>query len=225
MKKLFYANLMMVIFTCTIAYAEKPEIGIFAGPTVTKIFSNYNFKQDADVRYMAEFMFKYPFTKTISLRTGISFEDKGAQFKNIFITDVSGYPIGEGSMHFHKYYLIIPVLAEFSFGKKVQPFFNTGFYIGMLLKAKDIGRYNRTSYSFSNTYTKPVDFGVVASIGLKIPIKEKFALGFEMRNQVGVLDIFKHTLPGTENKKNFNYSTAFNIGFTYKIQSKQETKE
>ena len=212
-----------VIAVCSIhSYSKDMEIGFMAGPTVTKHFTNFGIKYNPDVRYAAEFMFQYRFTNIIGLRTGLGYENKGARINYVSLVDQSGNDISNGKVQFHQHYLTLPVLAEFTFGKKVQPFVNAGIYLGVLLNSKTVFRYgdNKTSDNITNDKQR-IDVGVMASAGIKVPVKKSCFFVFEIRNNIGLLNVYKNNFPGSERYKTRNYSTSFNVGFSYRF-SKNE---
>ena len=216
--------IVLAVFT-TKSYANEMVIGIQVGPTVTNVLGKNNiFKPKADIRYAAEFYFKYYISNKIAFRTGLGFEDKGYQFKNATFTDPGGNPIGTGKFQHHLQYITIPVLAEFTFGKKVQPYINTGFYFGILAKAQDISKFQSDKVKSDVTqYINRFDMGFVVGAGINVPIKEKFLFNIDIRNSIGFLRTNKNANIFTN--KRYNYSTAFNFGFAYKFGNKESTSK
>ena len=148
--------------------------------------------------------------------------DKNLLVGNSSKDDAAVYDIGNGKVQFHQHYLTLPVLAEFTFGKKVQPFVNAGIYLGVLLNSKTVFRYgdNKTSDNITNDKQR-IDVGVMASAGIKVPVKKSCSFVFEVRNNIGLLNVYKNNFPGSERYKTRNYSTSFNVGFSYRF-SKNE---
>ncbi|MBK8673105.1 MAG: PorT family protein [Bacteroidetes bacterium] len=226
MQNKFFKSILttyLAVICTTISYSKGIELGIQGGPTVTKSFGKTIFKPSADIRYATEIYVKYNFTSKIGIRTGLGFEDKGYTIKGISKADFMGNIISTGNLHHHLQYITIPILAEFTFGKKVLPFFNTGLYLGILTKSQDIAKFDdKTTYKYDATqYYKRADIGFVIGFGFKVPIKTKFLLITEIRNNIGTLNTIgeKFYHEGKYNK--FNYSSALNIGFAYKFGSKE----
>lgn len=216
-----YSILTVILLINLSVYSKDIELGIQAGPTVTKSFGKSVIKYSADIRYAAEVYVKYSFSSTVGIRTGLGFEDKGGAIKNITFTDGAGNPIGTGKLHHHLQYITIPILAEFTFGKKVQPYFNTGLYMGILAKGQDIAKYDKAYKTDITQYFNRFDMGFVLGVGIKVPIKEKFLFNIDIRNSIGFLRTNKNSNPYMKNV--LNYSTAFNIGFAYKFGKKEST--
>ncbi|MBK6339604.1 MAG: outer membrane beta-barrel protein [Bacteroidetes bacterium] len=226
MQNKFFKSILttyLAVICTTISYSKGIELGIQGGPTVTKSFGKTIFKPSADIRYATEIYVKYNFTSKIGIRTGLGFEDKGFLDKDVYFTDFQGNIIGTGNIENHSQYITIPILAEFTFGKKVLPFFNTGLYLGILAKSQDITKFDdKTIFKSEATqYYKRADIGFVIGFGFKVPIKTKFLLITEIRNNIGTLNTIgeKFYHEGKYNK--FNYSSALNIGFAYKFGSKE----
>lgn len=218
--KLFLLTILIVV--CSVnSYSKGIELGIQAGPTVTKTIGKIAFKHNADIRYATEIYVKYSFTSKIGIRTGLGFEDKGYVIKGLTFADGAGNPLVSGKLHHHLQYITIPILAEFTFGKKLLPYFNTGFYLGILANSKDRYKYDDKTFNKSvetSSYNR-FDMGFILGVGIKVPIKEKFLFNVDIRNSVGFLRTNKYNPTGSY--KAINYSTAFNIGFAYKFGNKE----
>jgi len=104
------------------------------------------------------------------------------------------------------YYLGIPILLQFNFGKKVGCFINIGPNLNFLLKGEKVPITNNSSELKSTFIASKVDFGLTAGIGLLLPLKENYALTLEARNNLGLKPVYN------DQKSRF-YSFEILLGF------------
>jgi len=130
------------------------------------------------VDYSTGLSFQYNFTQTLSLRTGLAYERKGAVDRNVTFTDNNAIKLFSTDIHTYYDYMILPFLVRASFGKRTAFFVNAGTYAGYLLQATYVykdPREGKTKFDFTNQ-TKKFDWGLSAGLGVSIPIKEKLML-------------------------------------------------
>jgi hypothetical protein len=205
-------NMMLIIIlvlSSIIAAGQYPRIqlGVEGGPGLALMFSPKNWDQFAHTRlgFATGLTLQWDATSLFSFRTGLSFERKGSAFSYEDEQDKKVIT------HLNKDYLILPLLARLSFGKKVRFFINAGPYFGYLLHTssenelwgpfssnRDIVIPNSTSYWF--------DFGISAGLGIFIPVCKNIGLSLEARDNLGFID----TAEGTRNN-----STNFLFGASY----------
>jgi hypothetical protein len=166
------------------------------------------------------FFFQYNLNKNFSLRMDPSYEQKGYKIKQQ-LTDSQGNPISKGKIRGNFDYITIPLLLRANIGNKINYFVNAGPYIGFLLSQNNIVQaplFDGAKVTYTNTsYYKTIDIGITAGIGLAIPIKDKFALSIEIRNNLGLTNINKNTNKDYGIKTN---STNLLVGFAYKFGKK-----
>ncbi len=169
------------------SYSKKLSMGIEIGPNLTTFYgeSNHYYQTLPAIGFSGGLTFQVVINKLISLRTSYLFQLKVEKPKK------SEHPIdgilkSSGSYHEHSnfYYLGIPILLQFNFGKKVGFFVNTGPNLSFLLKGEKITKTNDNPTKKSTLTTSKFDFGLTAGVGLVIPIKERFSLTFEARNNL-----------------------------------------
>jgi hypothetical protein len=220
MKYLSAALLIICLSISVLAQDSKFELGVQGGPSITSIrYLNGERKAfKSAAAFSGGFFFQYNLNKTFSLRIDPSYEQKGYKIKNDF-TDSQGNVTGEGKVRGNFDYITLPLLLRASVGNKVKYFVNAGPYMGLLLYQNNIVQkplFEGAKRTFSNTNAyKTTDIGITAGIGLTIPIKDKFALSLEIRNNLGLMNIGKSS---TENDK--TNSTNLLIGFAYKFGRK-----
>lgn len=138
---------------------------------------------------------------------------------------------GSGKVTRHFDYLTLPVLARFTFGQKAHFFFNTGLFAGISTRQVEIreGTMKYPSQGGTITYYKttshsiedfnPIDFGLVGGIGIEVPLKKKWNISMEMRDNLGLISSILRN----------NYSLRTNtltmlLGISYKLGFREASK-
>lgn len=215
-------TLAVLLLIPTLSFSKGTDIGLQLGPTLTKSIGRNNVNSHVDIGAAAEFFVRYNFTPLVSIRTGIGFEDKGDRYNGLNYTNGNGDVVLASVLHHRTKYITIPLLVELTFaqGKKVQPYINTGVYMGFLISARDIYKDNTNGNVFKSTVTNSYhtfDMGYVLGVGLKVPIKTHWLFDFGVRNDFGFIKTNKNS--NAYVNKLLNYSTAFNFGFAYRFGS------
>jgi opacity protein-like surface antigen len=181
--------LTMSVLACS-AQNSKFNIGIEGGGGFASLrlgrWSDFYINSRAG--YAAGLSFQYNFSNMLALRSGCYFERKG----NSFSYDYYYRPGHESGLTTYDY-LSVPLLFRATFGKKVKYFINAGPYLGILLYHRwhtdpnDQGRVRH--FSMTDWHDK-ADAGLSAGAGLLFKMKEKLTLSFELRNNLGLRNIF-----------------------------------
>ena len=214
-----------IIFACLLAVKlqaqeNKLNIGVETGPGITLLHGNevlsnpdYMPRLGYAVGVSAQYNFRYFF----SIKTGLYYELKGEKIKGHY-TDVNGTNIGTIYSHLNFNYLIIPVLAKVSFGKRTKLFIEGGPYVGFLFREGEEedawGNYPKTIYILTPEF-KLEDVGLSVGAGVEIPIKQRFGITIEARNNIGLLNTADK--PVYHNGTIQTFSTNFLVGFEYKL--------
>lgn len=215
--------IVTILFFCStflIGQTNKSEIGIELGPNLRSLRGNEMLEKIDDISfaYSGGLSFQYFFTKTVSLRTNISYERKGFSIKEK-ASDQYGNPVGEMIFHSDFNYLTIPILARLTLGKKVKLFGNIGPYIGYLLKQTDVteayAEFPKSEVDNTDNYNK-TDFGISAGLGTKIPIGDKLIFSLEIRDNLGLTNI--SSIPVINDGSIKTNTTNLLIGIGYKLE-------
>lgn len=217
-KSLFFALLLLTIAETSYGQTNKFDIGVEGGPSLIFLRGNTVIDefQKSTIGFSGTLFFQLNFKKIISLRTNIAYERKGSVF-NGEITDANGNSLGEATSHTNYNYITLPILVRATFGKKVQYFVNAGPYLGYLIKHTFVSKGDnipttKTDYTYLD---KRFDGGVSTGFGFSVPCKTKFALSFEVRNNLGLYNTSAVPLTGNGTIK--TNSTNFLFGFTHKL--------
>ena len=115
----------------------------------------------------------------------------------------------------------MPLLVRASIGKKIKYFFEAGTFFGYLIKQTDISeatKYLPKTTTDNTSGDKRFDTGVTAGFGLTIPIKDKFLISCEIRNNFGLYNVGMYVINDGTIKTN---STNLLISFAYKLGIRQ----
>ncbi|WP_430403773.1 porin family protein [Fluviicola sp.] len=222
MKNILIALSFVFFGTTTSLHAQNSmfDLGLEGGPNLsTMLISStlFDFDPQPEIFGSGGFIFQYNFKNFLSLKTGISYQRKGYQLKDITPVDQNGNILSTTATSSSRLdYLTFPILVKASIGKKVNFFVNAGPYIGYLLQKTD-----RLKYDGSTTTSKDDlsingmnrwDFGVAGGIGIAIPIRTFWVISIEARNYSGLLDIAQ-----SSNTKWLTNTTDLRVGVAYKL--------
>lgn len=217
-KSLFLGLFFIAVGVTTFGQNNKFDIGVDGSPTLSFLRGNdiIDNSHKSTISFAGGLFFQYNFKKIISLRTNIFFERKGSIFTSQ-ANDINGNPLGEITTNTNFDYLTFPVLVRATFGKKVQYFVNAGPYFGYLIKQTLVskGANVPTTRRDNTSLDKRFDIGISTGLGLSVPIKSKFALSIEVRNNLGLYNV--SAVPVVNNGTIKTNSTNFLLGFTYKL--------
>jgi hypothetical protein len=162
-----------------------------------------------------------------SLQTGISFDRRIYAWQKYIATNFPVTTNDTRSTSRHDY-LTLPVLSRFTFGKKVNFFFNAGVFMGLLIKQSDDLDIRLHSSSGMNSYytnTKrkenniknynTLDFGFAGGIGFGIPIQKHWTVSLEARDYFGVVNT-NQLLEIKSNTFNLLVGVSYKLGFREK---------
>jgi hypothetical protein len=221
----FLLSLILLGNTGILSGQSKPyEIGIEGGPGPSIIYSGSGVYQDSrfSIGGLMNVYFQYHINKTFALKYGMGYERKGTRVES------NSYQLSPGGMLVYKLdYLDVPILVKVYAGRNIKFFVNAGPCFSFLLnpslfyKPPDEGAYKLANEM--NCYNA-IDIGLIVGIGLSIPIEKKFLLSFELRNNLGFVNIRKrlsdyefgnHDIADTF--KGYTNSTVFVFGFGYRF--------
>ena len=222
MKKLC-STLLLLSFFChlypMVAQQNKFEMGIIGGPNAVKLVGNKLIETYYKrlFLYSAGISIQYNFPKRISFQSGLLDERKGCGDKNISVTDEMGRKIGTAKLSLNFDYLVLPLIAKASFGKKTKFFFSWGTFLAYCLTSEL--NYSSTlvigySRNLGSQYKKQ-DAGIMIGGGLDFPIYSKLSFSAEYRYCKGLHDIATDEI--WANEKVLTISNNLLLGIQYKF--------
>ncbi|AEA44587.1 porin family protein [Fluviicola taffensis] len=211
--------LFILVTTSLRAQVNKFDLGFEGGPNVCKIKGNKVpfLKYESIIYGSFALTFQYNLPKLFSVRAAIGYERKGHQME-IQVTDENGTFIDNSIFQSQFNYITLPILARFSFGKNIKFFLNAGAYGGFLFK--EVDRIAETEHfkAINQTNTKnfkQFDYGLTGGFGLSVPIKTRWNVSLELRNNFGLVNI--SSLPLSNNGQVITNTTNILMGVSYKL--------
>lgn len=218
MKTILIACLIFLQFDIT-AQSNPFDIGVESGITLSSLRGNSLVDANHTSKTGGAFglCFQYNFPKLLSIKTGLGFEQKGSHF-SVPAVDINGNVKGDykGTTTFN--YLTIPLMAQFSLGKKWQPFINIGGFCSVMLNEQErIQAFSDYPGSKSNNTDlfKRTEFGITGGLGLAYNMEMPLAVSLEIRNNLGLTNI--SDIPVIGNGKILTNSLNFLVGISYQI--------
>lgn len=214
MKKIVLFLLIVIPFL-SFSQEHRFSIGVTASPTLTSTRGTSSFVKYEESKMAFSFgaTFNYKIHRNFSLQADLSFERKGS-VQHIEESKSQGYYEGTSFKVNNNFdYLTLPLLARATFGNKVNFFVNAGPFVGFLLRQEEV----RTAEGFPTdriNYTdvyKRFDAGITIGAGVLIPIKERFSISFEGRNNLGLVDIEKPSSTLKTNSVNLLFGLVYHL--------------
>jgi opacity protein-like surface antigen len=150
--------------------------------------------------------------KSISIKTGISYERKGAEFEYI-IRDDNGVLRGNTKYKSDYNYIILPILGYLA-SPKERWYLESGPYLGYLIDRIDhydsVGLTPGMSYNYTKD-TKRFDFGWSIGIGHNIKLSDNVFMNIGIIENLGLVNTSKGELIVKTN------SFGFNLGVKYSL--------
>lgn len=214
--------LFFIGFSCDAQkYRAVYKLGIEGGPSLTKLRGNeyLNANYISTIAYATGLSFQVLVPKkSLSFKTNLFYEKKGAVTDDIFITDATGSVRGTTNNSISLTYITIPAMLRVRTKGRVGVFANAGGFVGFLLKDETVigAKDTMPQQTIDNTEKdNKLDGGFSFGAGLEIPIKEKFTLSFELRDNIGVYDI--NNTPRTRGGSVQTNSINFLFGLAYRL--------
>lgn len=198
---------------------SKFVLGLQGGAGYSNIdISNSNSPEykEPDIGFIVGINLMYHFNNTISLRTGLNFERKSFKYKDFPIVGLFSTKYATDIWAFD--YLVLPIMGQYSFGKKKNVYIMGGMFSGFLYN----NQYSRKNYysnateiyrfnDFIERFNR-FEFGITSGVGFSLPLDNKLLISFEIRNNYGLTNIKKSDI------NTFYSNTIIGIfGISYKI--------
>ena len=193
------------------------KFGLEVGPTVNLLrgerYSDLSRFKPA-VRFSFGLSFEIEIQDRFAFKTGFSLGKKGME-ETYNEIDSFGFDYGEITVSHIYNYLTIPLVGKYYLDKRSEYFVTAGFYTGFLLYRGEFAR-GTGSNALTPDYTehsKQMDFGLSFGGGYTKKMSDEISMTIELRNDFGLANTSKLTLPEDSTTK--NNSTYFLFGMTY----------
>lgn len=216
MKSYFFPFILLLFFSDSLfGQNQHWSVGIEGGPGLKKFFVKNSLNKNYSLSYVLGGFAEYHVKGKFFLKADLLFENKG-QKEPIIYTDLQRNITAHGKFSINANYIVIPVLAKFSFGKKIKLFFNAGPYAGLLVQyyAKFTGIPKSITPFRTVGGREKMSFlalGVTTGIGITIPLNEHIFINSEIRNNLGIYNIGYKDLP----VRNITFNLVTGIGYRF----------
>ena len=208
MKNISKIAIIILIGLCplfNLGQTTKFQFGIEGGPGLSTLrYDLFFFPSkyiEAGLGGTIGLSFKYDINNRLALKTNLSYELKGNT--------------RERDPDYRLNYITLPILLQLKFGKAPLFYINIGPYLGYLLPVTSSIKY----------YYKPIDFGASMGVGLEIPVFQSCGLSFELRNNLGFINISRnatytdqHGDPVVEIGELYTNTVIVQLGFVYNFR-------
>lgn len=193
--------LLLLIFIPVLSLAQRKSYEIKLGGGMANLFYTPN-KTNYKMYEHLEFLYRFN-----SIQTGISYEQKGAAFKEEFSNIMAYYTI--------KYnYLTIPIYFHLELPNKfyLRPEIYYSYMISSIMKEKT--DYSMTKWNVTDKTTGLLrhDAGFGLLFGRSIKLKDKLQMIVELKSAIGCLPTAKTKY---DQLKSFNYCFSLSTGFLF----------
>ncbi|MBS1779438.1 MAG: PorT family protein [Bacteroidetes bacterium] len=218
---LFCIVLLCIQYAATGKPQHKFTIGVAGGPSLISLRGSAALSQlKRNEGWQAGATMQYAFSKHWSVRTGLSYERKGAKEPDVIvILDSMGTSSGQVTPRLRYDYLTLPLQLQYSIGKKVKYYVAAGIYSAYLVSRQDIikGANIKPMVMFdSRAYDYNFDCGLSFSAGITLPVYKRFLASLELRDNIGMFNTVKlPTIVGVDNVK--TRAAAIVLGVQYKL--------
>jgi hypothetical protein len=156
-------------------------------------------------------------SKHFVLKASLQYEQMGWAYHSLYFEDNSGNTIGKGDLLYKSSYVSLPILANYSFGHKINFTLGGGLFASALLDSKLKMKLkegsSQTATAGNSEARKRFNYGIVTNAGAQIPITKKITLNLDVRNVVGIANIYKS--PTTYNNTIRTRSVSFLSGVSF----------
>ncbi len=191
------------------------SLGIEGGPGIRTLYGDGVSDLHSTTGFAVGLTAQYSFSEMLSLRSGISYDLKGATEKDITFSDNAGNEIGVGDLDYNFEYLSLPFMFRATITMDdFSVFGNLGVFGAYLTKeetkVRDVDIEGGNSIDLTDRYTD-FDMGSALGLGAMFTIKDMFNISLEVRNYMGFTDINNYE-NGDQTK---TMSTMLLIGFSH----------
>jgi opacity protein-like surface antigen len=193
-KKHLYLFMLTLALPLASNAQKKLELGIMGGSGIGKLSGNDITRQTHlfDLCYTGGLYARYHLDEMFSLTLGATLDNNGSKTRTFQLTDINGEPTAQTSFStIDLLYATVPVTMQAKFGNRIQPYLNAGISMGYLISSTSKLYIDNTLNATSrNTLgLKKTEVSALVGAGVMIPIKERFVLSAEWRNNVGMSNI------------------------------------
>jgi hypothetical protein len=219
MKKYWLA---LSILYCSNSFAQqhKFEYGIQTALNINSAYGNAVTSEYKSTLtgFGAGVHLRYNATSHAGIKATLQFDQNGWSYRSVTFNGTGLAPLNKGDVLYKLNYINLPVLATYSFGKKIIFTTGAGFFTGVLvsdhftIKIKEPSPNTTTTKSSS---TKSFNFGIAAEAGIQIPLQSKLKLDIGLHDTYGLTNTLINNGPNKSVIKTNVFS--FIVGVSMKM--------
>lgn len=211
-------TLSLIVLTTTSSWAQdgRWQLGVQAGPGLSWLRGNRLInRSDALFGPAAGLTVQVDLSKRFGVRLGAGYQRKGMR-EEVTLTDVNGTPVRVVSSRNAMDHLVVPVMAQVSFGDRARLVIAAGPYAGLLMHSRRSFGDERDYPTVDNTNElEPWDLGVSASVGGAFDVSGHIVLRTEVRYDKGLTNI--SALPVVDDGSIRTHAVSLLVGCSYRF--------
>jgi hypothetical protein len=223
MTKYFLSHLLLLLATFTgTAQQHKVEYGFRGGINLNTAYGSGISKQYSG--YTTGLSIGGHLKVNTSAHFGVKisplYDVYGWAYRDLYLEDsVNG--LAKADVIFKPTYLNVPVLAEYTWGRKVKVSVGAGGFFGLLLSSRYVTKLKtpisgRPAVTKTNSESfKRFNAGLTGSVGVQVPLTSRMALSVHVQNATGLTNINKAPAgaPNMSDIKTLTFSALAGLRF------------
>ena len=215
--KLKLSVLGILIFLSCSAKAQLSDIIFRVGPNISQVRGN-NFANDQSLfGFTAGAFVRYSINSHTFLSGGLQYERNGFTIPDLVFADPFGNP-RKGDVQSQFNYLVLPLMAEYSFGTRITFSIKSGPFVGYLLQRKTIVKWDDNQSDdqpFGDSDKHRFNFGLGVGAGVYFPLNKKLLLELNIEDHLGLTNVTGGSLANGNEKTN---ALNFTAGLVYLLK-------
>jgi opacity protein-like surface antigen len=223
MKKLLSTLILLQVLLITHAQKATIEYGFQAGVNISTAYGDGVDKQSQSPLTGLHLggHLKIKKTEHWGYTFLLSYDQIGWKYESLVFESTTGNGLVNADVLFKLNYLNLPVLVSYSFGKKVKVHVDGGVFVGVLLNNKLIQQpippSEEPRTEVSSTYRRTMNYGLSLGSGVQMPIAKKLKLDVDVRNNLGLANIYKAQGQGSDASSIKTNNFTVSAGLTFEL--------
>ena len=200
-KRLLFSFFFIILYCISNAQTKSLEYEFNGGVNLNSPYGNRGTSMSAG--YNVEGYIKPRVGKHFSIKTGLQYEQNGWAYRSLILESNITSGSSTSDIIYKLNYLNLPILGEYSIGRRVKFYADGGVFIGALLNSVILEKQKQSASNqvniikSSSDYYRRINFGVSIGVGTRIPLASKVNLVFDVKNNLGLTNIAKTTSNST----------------------------
>lgn len=191
-KNIALCILFVCIFFAGKAQQKNIEYGFQAGVNINSAAGKGAFKNiGATTGLHAGGHFKIQMTKHFGLKALLAYDQNGWVYGALVFENSNSTGFDYGDVINKLNYINLPLVAEYSCGKKIRFYLDGGVFTGYLFSTKEIKKISSPvayTQDVTGTQRSSANFGISAGTGVQVPLAHNIKLDFGVRDNLGLVN-------------------------------------